>query len=467
MTAVPHLTQSSDPKPREGTETFAKSPRPHRRSACRQTQNPERGRKRGWWASWRWGLSQVVRPKTPKGDGNLHPESPYARNASNVSSDPKPREGTETRNPAPHPQLRHAPEVVRPKTPRGDGNARNRPTWACPQRVVRPKTPRGDGNSITLFLSVARLRVSSDPKPREGTETRKRSTSLTILFSRRQTQNPERGRKHFERELVHSPPFRSSDPKPREGTETPRGWRMRCARKCRQTQNPERGRKPDDEQRHTEPRIRQVVRPKTPRGDGNLHPLVADTADFRESSDPKPREGTETGNCVTARLAGRLSSDPKPREGTETPSDAGTEVDDKPSSDPKPREGTETSTPSVPHTGPVPCRQTQNPERGRKPDGTELSGFYQVVVRPKTPRGDGNPHGGTWTSATIGVVRPKTPRGDGNWTQNRTGCGRCSSRQTQNPERGRKRISPATPQPRYCSMSSDPKPREGTETHRR
>ncbi|KBI29830.1 hypothetical protein N109_02884, partial [Mycobacterium tuberculosis variant africanum MAL020173] len=223
MTAVPHLTQSSDPKPREGTETFAKSPRPHRRSACRQTQNPERGRKRGWWASWRWGLSQVVRPKTPRGDGNLHPESPYARNASNVSSDPKPREGTETRNPAPHPQLRHAPEVVRPKTPRGDGNARNRPTWACPQRVVRPKTPRGDGNSITLFLSVARLRVSSDPKPREGTETRKRSTSLTILFSRRQTQNPERGRKHFERELVHSPPFRSSDPKPREGTETPRG----------------------------------------------------------------------------------------------------------------------------------------------------------------------------------------------------------------------------------------------------
>ncbi len=344
MTAVPHLTQSSDPKPREGTETFAKSPRPHRRSACRQTQNPERGRKRGWWASWRWGLSQVVRPKTPRGDGNLHPESPYARNASNVSSDPKPREGTETRNPAPHPQLRHAPEVVRPKTPRGDGNARNRPTWACPQRVVRPKTPRGDGNSITLFLSVARLRVSSDPKPREGTETRKRSTSLTILFSRRQTQNPERGRKHHP-------------------TQAPKSMTSR-----RQTQNPERGRK--------------------------HHPTQA----------PK---------SMTSR------------------------------------------------------RQTQNPERGRKPDGTELSGFYQVVVRPKTPRGDGNPHGGTWTSATIGVVRPKTPRGDGNWTQNRTGCGRCSSRQTQNPERGRKRISPATPQPRYCSMSSDPKPREGTETHRR
>ncbi len=54
--------------------------------------------------------------------------------------------------------------------------------------------------------------------------------------------------KKLANELVHSPPFRSSDPKPREGTETPRGWRMRCARKCRQTQNPERGRKPDDGQ---------------------------------------------------------------------------------------------------------------------------------------------------------------------------------------------------------------------------
>ncbi|CMM46971.1 Uncharacterised protein [Mycobacterium tuberculosis] len=205
-----------------------------------------------------------------RGDGNLHPESPYARNASNVSSDPKPREGTETRNPAPHPQLRHAPEVVRPKTPRGDGNARNRPTWACPQRVVRPKTPRGDGNSITLFLSVARLRVSSDPKPREGTETRKRSTSLTILFSRRQTQNPERGRKHFERELVHSPPFRSSDPKPREGTETRKVRTLETLPTCRQTQNPERGRKLE------------------------IQHHIRSCGMLPKSSDPKPREGTET-----------------------------------------------------------------------------------------------------------------------------------------------------------------------------
>ncbi|KBA44409.1 hypothetical protein AO24_02917 [Mycobacterium tuberculosis M1520] len=190
----------------------------------------------------------------------------------------------------------------------------------CPTaRVVRPKTPRGDGNLRQPFRCDADGRLgSSDPKPREGTET-------------------------FARVPVSVVNRQSSDPKPREGTETrglwPKGADFACSR---QTQNPERGRKPDDEQRHTEPRIRQVVRPKTPRGDGNLHPLVADTADFRESSDPKPREGTETGNCVTARLAGRLSSDPKPREGTETPSDAGTEVDDKPSSDPKPREGTET-----------------------------------------------------------------------------------------------------------------------------
>ncbi|AMC65158.1 hypothetical protein RN09_3410 [Mycobacterium tuberculosis variant africanum] len=488
MTAVPHLTQSSDPKPREGTETFAKSPRPHRRSACRQTQNPERGRKRGWWASWRWGLSQVVRPKTPRGDGNLHPESPYARNASNVSSDPKPREGRKL-------EIQHhirscgmLPKSSDPKPREGTETRGTVPPGPAPAGRQTQNPERGRKLNNT-FLSVARLRVSSDPKPREGTETRKRSTSLTILFTRRQTQNPERGRKHFERELVHSPPFRSSDPKPREGTETPRGWRMRCARKCRQTQNPERGRKPDDEQRHTEPRIRQVVRPKTPRGDGNLHPLVADTADFRESSDPKPREGTETGNCVTARLAGRLSSDPKPREGTETPSDAGTEVDDKPSSDPKPREGTETSTPSVPHTGPVPCRQTQNPERGRKPDGTELSGFYQVVVRPKTPRGtetlmvghgrarlsgssDPKPREGTETGRRIApgaggaaVVRPKTPRGDGNaYRPPHHSHATAPCPQTQNPERGRKHTADDSYVRVTSSQSSDPKRREGTET---
>ncbi len=45
---------------------------------------------------------------------------------------------------------------------------------------------------------------------------------------------------------LHS--VRSDGSSMQKGTETPRGWRMRCARKCRQTQNPERGRKPDDGQ---------------------------------------------------------------------------------------------------------------------------------------------------------------------------------------------------------------------------
>ncbi|CMR06893.1 Uncharacterised protein [Mycobacterium tuberculosis] len=180
---------------------------------------------------------------------------------------------------------------------------------------------------------------------REGTETCIRKVrTLETLPTCRQTQNPERGRKleiqHHIRSCGMLP--KSSDPKPREGTETPRGWRMRCARKCRQTQNPERGRK------HFE---RELVH----------------SPPFR-SSDPKPREGTETRGTVPPGPAPSGSSDPKPREGTET--------------------------------------------RKRS------------------------------TSLTILFSR----------------------RQTQNPERGRKRISPATPQPRYCSMSSDPKPREGTET---
>ncbi|CMQ41183.1 Uncharacterised protein [Mycobacterium tuberculosis] len=191
---------------------------------------------------------------------------------------------------------------------------------------------------------------------------------------------------------------------------------MRCARKCRQTQNPERGRKLNNTffERGA---VESVVRPKTPRGDGNAR------------------------NRPTWACPQRVVRPKTPRgDGNPTMASKSAWVTD-------------------------PGRQTQNPERGRKL--VRHLCLIQVqcpVVRPKTPRGDGNPHGGTWTSATIGVVGPKTPRGDGNWTQNRTGCGRCSRRQTQNPERGRKRISPATPQPRYCSMSSDPKPREGTET---
>ncbi|KCR28902.1 hypothetical protein X209_03372, partial [Mycobacterium tuberculosis BTB12-294] len=89
--------------------------------------------------------------------------------------------------------------------------------------------------------------VSSDPKPREGTETRKRSTSLTILFSRRQTQNPERGRKP----ISGTATLREDTPS-RQTQNPERGRKLDCANWLgadpggRQTQNPERGRKREE-----------------------------------------------------------------------------------------------------------------------------------------------------------------------------------------------------------------------------
>ncbi|KBG60570.1 hypothetical protein N059_02886, partial [Mycobacterium tuberculosis variant africanum MAL010102] len=461
---------SSDPKPREGTETSTPSV-PHTGPVpCRQTQNPERGRKLGEPISDHRTLS-VVRPKTPRGDGNFITPDQIGIGVFK-SSDPKPREGTETRHR--HDGGAALDAVVRPKTPRGDGNlcevtsptpskrlssdpkpregtetrmvgklalgsessrqTQNPERGRKPasgksvrskrfQRVVRPKTPRGDGNSKSSTTSAAAAcsRSRQTQNPERGRK-REEPSHLGLPPAGRQTQNPERGRKlnntFFERGAVESvvrPKTPRGDGNARNRPtwacpqrvvrpKTPRGdGNILSANSStvplsgRQTQNPERGRKPDDEQRHTEPRIRQVVRPKTPRGDGNpttssgiqSHgyarssdpkpregtetPSDAGTeVDDKPSSDPKPREGTETGNCVTARLAGRLSSDPKPREGTETSSTIIAIPSPHVSSDPKPREGTETSTPSVPHTGPVPCRQTQNPERGRKPSWWDM-----------------------------------------------------------------------------------------------
>ncbi|KAY27401.1 hypothetical protein AN68_04008 [Mycobacterium tuberculosis M1274] len=165
--------------------------------------------------------------------------------------------------------------------------------------------------------------------------------------------------------------------------------------------------------------IHRVVRPKTPRGDGNLHPESPYARNASNvSSDPKPREGTETRGTVPPGPAPSGSSDPKPREGTETHiGDGDAARGHAESSDPKPREGTETGQRSTP----------------------ALVDFR--VVRPKTPRGDGN----------MGYLLPA--RGDA-----------VRGRQTQNPERGRKHgISAARPG-RCCPRSSDPKPREGTET---
>ncbi len=165
----------------------------------------------------------VVRPKTPRGDGN-HRGSPALDHAPLVvSSDPKPREGTETfclmlgrqlLTKSSDPKPREGTEtrkrrassdrllVVRPKTPRGDGNfsdhlcgisglrssdPKPREGTETPMRrhfrlqfqpVVRPKTPRGDGNLRRASTRGCRLRWSSDPKPREGTETRETAPSL-------------------------------------------------------------------------------------------------------------------------------------------------------------------------------------------------------------------------------------------------------------------------------------------------
>ncbi|CKP31158.1 Uncharacterised protein [Mycobacterium tuberculosis] len=156
---------------------------------------------------------------------------------------------------------------------------------------------------------------------------------------------------------------------------------------------------------------------------------------------------------------------------------------------PKTPRGTETSTPSVPHTGPVPCRQTQNPERDGnhitpdqigigvfkssdpKPrEGTE-TGSRQTgsrrsspVVRPKTPRGDGNRIALTGLALILVVVRPKTPRGDGNaYRPPHHSHATAPCPQTQNPERGRKPDAESH-RVREVQQSSDPKPREGTET---
>ncbi|KCP05167.1 hypothetical protein X145_01751, partial [Mycobacterium tuberculosis BTB09-001] len=191
--------------------------------------------------------------------------------------------------------------------------------------------------------------------------------SLTTNFQSRQTQNPERGRKHIPRVTAgahHSSSRQTQNPergrKPISGTAT-----LREDTPSRQTQNPERGRKHVRRRRkcptarvvrpktprgdgnntsvarHT-PTNHQVVRPKTPRGDGNFSDHLCGISGLR-SSDPKPREGTETpmrrhfrlqfqpvvrpktprgdGNLRRASTRGcrlRWSSDPKPREGTET-----------------------------------------------------------------------------------------------------------------------------------------------------
>ncbi|AMC51851.1 hypothetical protein RN06_3398 [Mycobacterium tuberculosis variant bovis BCG] len=85
--------------------------------------------------------------------------------------------------------------------------------------VVRPKTPRGDGNNTSVARHTPTNHQVVRPKTREGTETFL-TTCAGLAGLGRQTQNPERGRKH---QCVVISGFNfslSSDPKPREGTET-------------------------------------------------------------------------------------------------------------------------------------------------------------------------------------------------------------------------------------------------------
>ncbi len=184
--------------------------------------------------------------------------------------------------------------------------------------------------------------VSSDPKPREGTETFRRQF-VDHEFSESSDPKPREGTEtHPTRYRWRASFIESSDPKPREGTETHIGDGD-AARGHAESSDP----KPR-EGTETTPRVVPsvsvllVVRPKTPRGDGNLNTEPCTCRGSGVSSDPKPREGTETFLTTCAGLAGlgrqtqnpergrkhqcvvisgfnfSLSSDPKPREGTET-----------------------------------------------------------------------------------------------------------------------------------------------------
>ncbi|CMP16799.1 Uncharacterised protein [Mycobacterium tuberculosis] len=211
----------------------------------------------------------VVRPKTPRGDGNF----------------------------LPHAWATAFDQVVRPKTPRGDGNhtsvARHTPTN---HQVVRPKTPRGDGNFSDHLCGISGLR-SSDPKPREGTETGQRSTPALVDFRVVRPKTP-RGDGNLRRASTRGCRLRwSSDPKPREGTETSSTIIAIPSPHVSSDPKPREGTETWDICCPPGEMLSEVVRPKTPRGDGNLRQPFRCDADGRlGSSDPKPREGTETLN---------------------------------------------------------------------------------------------------------------------------------------------------------------------------
>ncbi|CKU70921.1 Uncharacterised protein [Mycobacterium tuberculosis] len=217
---------SSDPKPREGTETGQRS-------------TPA-------LVDFR-----VVRPKTPRGDGNQVSNGGGNLAATGRSSDPKPREGTETWDIC-CPPGEMLSEVVRPKTPRGDGNFVDHHCHSLSPRVVRPKTPRGDGNRMDPG-ELQMVREVVRPKTPRGDGNWIALTGLALILVVVRPKTP-RGDGNSTSISLTSPgeKITSSDPKPRERTET-----RRRSRRCRCPN-------------------RRVVRPKTPRGDGNLERVTAD-----------------------------------------------------------------------------------------------------------------------------------------------------------------------------------------------
>ncbi len=196
-------------------------------------------------------------------------------------------------------ELQMVREVVRPKTPRGDGNWIALTGLALILVVVRPKTPRGDGNSTSISLTSPGEKItSSDPKPRERTETRRRSRRCRCPNRRVVRPKTPRGDGNLERVTADGTIETSRQTQnPERGRKLPRRLAITTPTNGRQTQNPERGRKPAKYRLHdTTTTRRQTQNPERGR---KLLTMRLPRALFQPSSDPKPREGTETGSRQT------------------------------------------------------------------------------------------------------------------------------------------------------------------------
>ncbi len=216
-------------------------------------------------------------------------------------------------------ELQMVREVVRPKTPRGDGNWIALTGLALILVVVRPKTPRGDGNSTSISLTSPGEKItSSDPKPRERTETRRRSRRCRCPNRRVVRPKTPRGEppRHVRR-LQFLERMGSCQVVHRGGTllrSTPETSRRLRSQIRESPDSP--GRFKGTETWSVSPqtaRLRQVVRPKTPRGDGNLERVTADGTIETSRQTQNPERGRKPNlTACWVRRARRESSDPKP-----------------------------------------------------------------------------------------------------------------------------------------------------------